>query len=107
MSQYKQDIKAFEAMLDTRMQSINFKGQKVRADLIKGAEHSTAEAAPVISDARATRCGDLTLVTYTLAMGQKVGFSTLPADPAPCMVVFQGSAEYAKVIATANTNKPK
>jgi hypothetical protein len=40
-------------------------------------------------------------------MGQKVGMETLPADPAPFMAVFQGTAASAKVIALANTNRPK
>jgi hypothetical protein len=30
-----------------------------------------------------------------------------PADPAPFMAVFQGTGDSAKVIAMANTNKPK
>jgi hypothetical protein len=40
-------------------------------------------------------------------MGQRMGFTTLPADPAPFLVVFRGTGDAAKVIATANTNKPK
>jgi len=36
-----------------------------------------------------------------------VGFPTIPADPAPFLAVFQGSGDGAKVIAIANTNKPK
>jgi hypothetical protein len=40
-------------------------------------------------------------------MGQKVGWATLPANPAPFLAVFQGSGDAAKVIALANTNKEK
>jgi hypothetical protein len=40
-------------------------------------------------------------------MGQSIAFNTLPADPAPFLTVFQGSGDSAKVIAIANTNKPK
>ena len=107
MAQFKKDEATFDAMLAEGMQSANFKGQKGRADLIKGADYAKSDVAPVITDVRASRCGDLTVVTCTLAMGQKIGFSTLPADPAPFMIVFQGAAANAKAIATANTNKPK
>ncbi len=106
-AQFKKDMKTFEAILANDMQSINFKGQKARADLIKGADNAKGDVAPVIADARATRCGDLTIVTCNLAMGQKVGFSTLPADPAPFLCVFQGPVESIRLIATTNTNKPK
>jgi hypothetical protein len=47
------------------------------------------------------------VVTCTLTMGQKIGWTKLPADPAPFMAVFQGTGDAAKVIAMANTNKPK
>ncbi len=105
-AQHAKDMPAFEAMLADGMQVVNFKGQKVRADIIKGAKAATTSA-PVVADARATRCGDLTIVTCNLSMSQKVAFSTLPADPAPFLAVFQGSGDSAKVIALANTNKPK
>ncbi len=105
-AQHTKDLPAFEAMLAEGMQVVNFKGQKVRADIIKGAKAATT-GAPTITDARTTRCGELTIVTCTLSMSQKVAFSTLPADPAPFMAVFQGTGGSAKVIAIANTNKPK
>ena len=47
------------------------------------------------------------MVTCTLTMGQKIGFTSLPADPAPFMAVFRGTGDAATVIAMANTNKPK
>jgi hypothetical protein len=40
-------------------------------------------------------------------MGQKIGWTTLPADPAPFLCVFAGEGDAAKVIAMANTNRPK
>jgi hypothetical protein len=93
-------------MLADGMQVINFKGQKVRKDIERGAQAATVDE-PKIVDARATRCGELTVVTCTLTMGQKIGFTTLPADPAPFMAVFRGTGDAAAVIAMANTNKPK
>ena len=106
MAQHKKDLPTFDAMLATGMQVVNFKGQKVRDDMIKGAKMATTEL-PVIADARATKCGDLLVVTCNLTMGQKVGWATLPANPAPFLAVFQGSGDVAKVIALANTNKEK
>ena len=106
MAQHKKDLPTFDAMLATGMQVVNFKGQKVRDDMIKGAMMATTEL-PVIADARATKCGDLLVVTCNLTMGQKVGWATLPANPAPFLAVFQGSGDAAKVIALANTNKEK
>ena len=106
MAQHKKDLPTFDAMLATGMQVVNFKGQKVRDDMIKGAKMATTEL-PVIADARATKCGDLLVVTCNLTMGQKVGWATLPANPAPFLAVFQGSGDAAKVIALANTNKEK
>jgi hypothetical protein len=105
-AQHRKDLKAFDAMLSDGMQVINFKGQKVRKDIERGAEAATIDE-PKVADARAARCGDLTVVTCTLTMGQKIGWTKLPADPAPFMAVFQGTGESAKVIAMANTNKPK
>ena len=106
MAQHKKDLPTFDAMLATGMQVVNFKGQKVRDDMIKGVKMATTEL-PVIADARATKCGDLLVVTCNLTMGQKVGWATLPANPAPFLAVFQGSGDAAKVIALANTNKEK
>ncbi|MBU3683602.1 MAG: nuclear transport factor 2 family protein [Phycisphaerales bacterium] len=105
-AQHRKDLKAFGGMLSDGMQVINFKGQKVRKDIERGAEAATIDE-PKVADARAARCGDLTVVTCTLTMGQKIGWTKLPADPAPFMAVFQGSGDSAKVIAMANTNKPK
>jgi hypothetical protein len=105
-AQHRKDLAAFGAMLSDGMQVINFKGQKVRKDIERGAEAATIDE-PKVADARAARCGDLTVVTCTLTMGQKIGWTKLPADPAPFMAVFQGTGESAKVIAMANTNKPK
>lgn len=105
-AQHRKDLKAFDAMLSDGMQVINFKGQKVRKDIERGAEAATIDE-PKVADARAARCGDLTVVTCTLTMGQKIGWTKLPADPAPFMAVFQGTGDSAKVIAMANTNKPK
>jgi hypothetical protein len=93
-------------MLVEGVQVVNFKGQKLRADMIKGAKYATCEA-PSIVDARATRTGAITVVTCNLSMAQKVGMESLPADPAPFMAVFQGMGASAKVIALANTNRPK
>lgn len=104
--QRNKDYKAFDAMMDDALQVINFKGQKLKADIAKGAEYATVSD-PVMSDARGTRCGTLTIVTCNLAMSQKIGFTSLPADPAPYLAVFQGSGDAAKAIALANTNKPK
>ncbi len=105
-AQQTKNMSAFDAMLADGMQVVNFKGQKVRADMVKGASMAKTQP-PVIADARTTRCGDLTIVTCNLTMGQSIGFTTLPADPAPFLAVFQGSGDAVKVIAIANTNKPK
>ena len=105
-AQHSKDLPTFDGMLAEGFQVVNFKGQKDRADMIRGAKMATTDA-PVIADARATQCGDLTIVTCTLTMGQKVGWDTLPADPAPFLAVFQGTGAGAKAVALANTNKPK
>lgn len=105
-TQHRKELPAFEAMLADGLQVVNFKGQKVRKDMVRGAEAATIDE-PKVADARAARCGDLTVVTCTLTMGQKIGWTKLPADPAPFMAVFQGTGDAAKVIAMANTNKPK
>jgi hypothetical protein len=36
-----------------------------------------------------------------------MGFTSLPADPAPFLAVFEGTGDGARVIALANTNKPR
>jgi hypothetical protein len=105
-AQRAKDLAPFDAMIAEGMQVVNFKGQKAKADIVKGASHATTTE-PVIADARATACGGLTVVTCTLSMGQKIGWTTLPADPAPFLCVFQGTGDGAKVVALANTNKPK
>ena len=105
-AQHARKLDVFGKMLADGMQVINFKGQKVRKDLEQGARAATIDE-PKISDARATRCGELTVVTCTLTMGQKIGFTSLPADPAPFLAVFRGTGDAAAVIAMANTNKPK
>jgi hypothetical protein len=105
-AQQAKDLKPFDDMMDPGMQVINFRGQKAKEDLVKGASRVKADA-PTLKDLRATRCGELTVVTCSLGMGQRMGFTTLPADPAPFLVVFRGTGDAAKVIATANTNKPK
>ncbi len=108
-AQSNQELAKFGAMLADGLQSVNFKGQKVRADLVKGAENAKTTQGPSFTDIRATRCGNLMVVTCVLTQGLKIGWSTLPADPAPLMVVFEcapGEVQ-SKVIATANTNKPK
>ncbi|MBU3727919.1 MAG: nuclear transport factor 2 family protein [Phycisphaerales bacterium] len=105
-AQHAKDMPTFEAMVADGMQVINFKGQKTGADIVKGASHATTDA-PTMDGTRATRCGDLTIVTCSLTMGQKVGWSTLPADPAPFLAVFRGTGDGATVIALANTNRPK
>lgn len=105
-AQHAKEMTAFEAMVADGMQVINFKGQKTGPDIIKGAANATTDA-PAMADTRTTRCGDLTIVTCNLTMGQKVGWSTLPADPAPFLAVFRGTGDSAKVIALANTNRPK
>jgi len=105
-AQHAKDMPAFEAMVAEGMQVINFKGQKTGADIIKGASHATTDS-PTMDGTRTTRCGDLTIVTCNLTMGQKIGWSTLPADPAPFLAVFRGTGDSAKVIALANTNRPK
>jgi hypothetical protein len=93
-------------MLADGMQVINFRGQKAKEDLVKGASRVKADAA-VLADVRATRCNELLVVTCNLTMGQKMGFTALPADPAPFLAVFHGTGDAVKVIAMANTNKPK
>lgn len=105
-AQRAKDLAPFDAMIAEGMQVVNFKGQKAKADIVKGASHATTTE-PVIADARATACGGLTVVTCTLTMGQKIGWTSLPADPAPFLCVFQGTGDGAKVVAMANTNKPK
>jgi hypothetical protein len=105
-AQHRKELDAFDAMLDESLQVVNFKGQKRKADIVKGAKSATT-GAPTIAEARATRCGDLTVVTCTLSMSQEVGWSTLPADPAPFLLVHRGTGDAAKVVAIANTNRPK
>lgn len=105
-AQRAKDLAPFDAMIAEGMQVVNFKGQKAKADIVKGASHATTTE-PVIADARATACGGLTVVTCTLTMGQKIGFTSLPADPAPFLCVFEGTGAGAKVVAMANTNRPK
>ncbi len=105
-AQRTKDLAPFDAMIAEGMQVVNFKGQKAKADIVKGASHATTTE-PVIADARATACGGLTVVTCTLTMGQKIGWTSLPADPAPFLCVFEGTGDGAKVVAMANTNKPK
>lgn len=105
-AQHRKELDAFDAMLDESLQVVNFKGQKRKADMVKGAKAATTSA-PTIADARATRCGDLTVVTCTLSMSQEIGWSTLPADPAPFLLVYRGTGDAAKAIAIANTNRPK
>jgi hypothetical protein len=100
------DLKAFDAMMADGLQVVNFRGQKAKSDLVEGASRVKADP-PKVADARATRCGGLTVVSCTLTMGQHMGFTTLPADPAPFLAVFAGSGDGAKVIAMANTNRPK
>jgi hypothetical protein len=105
-AQRAKDLAPFDAMIAEGMQVVNFKGQKAKADIVKGASLATTTE-PVIADARATACGGLTVVTCTLTMGQKIGFTSLPADPAPFLCVFEGTGAGAKVVAMANTNRPK
>lgn len=107
VAQVSKDFDKYDAMLAEGMQSVNFKGQKVRADLIKGAHYTKSPAPAAFTEVRATTCGGLTVVTCSMALAVSVGWSSLPADPAPFMVVFQGSGDAAKVIATVNTNQPK
>lgn len=104
--QRAKDLGPFDAMLADGMQVINFRGQKAKEDLVKGASRVKADAA-VLADVRATRCNELFVVTCNLTMGQKMGFTALPADPAPFLAVFHGTGDAVKVIAMANTNKPK
>ena len=104
--QRAKDLGPFDAMLSDGMQVINFRGQKAKEDLVKGASRVKADAA-VLADVRATRCNELLVVTCNLTMGQKMGFTALPADPAPFLAVFHGTGDAVKVIAMANTNKPK
>lgn len=104
--QRAKDLGPFDAMLADGMQVINFRGQKAKEDLVKGASRVKADAA-VLADVRATRCNEILVVTCTLTMGQKMGFTALPADPAPFLAVFHGTGDAVKVIAMANTNKPK
>jgi len=105
-AQRAKDLKPFEKMLAPGLQVVNFKGQKTRADLVQGASHATTEPAK-LNDVRTTRCGELTIVTCNLSMQQKIGFNTLPADPAPFLAVFSGTGDTATVIALGNTNRPK
>lgn len=105
-AQHRKDLAAFTAMLDDSMQVVNFKGQKRKADLETGAKSATT-GEPTVADARATRCGAITVVTCNLSMSQKVGWNTLPADPAPFLLVYSGTGGTAKVVAIGNTNRPK
>lgn len=104
--QHAKEMTAFDAMLDQGMQAANFRGCQPRSNIIRGAK-SAETTEPKMADLRGTRCGDLLVVTCTLTLGQKIGWTTLPADPAPFLAVFEGTGDAAKVIATANTNKPK
>lgn len=101
-AQHTKDLGTFDGMLAQGMQVVNFKGQKARDDIMQGAKRAST-GAPAIADARATQCGDLTVITCNLSMAQSIGFTKLPAAPAPFLAVFQGG----KVIALANTNRPE
>ncbi len=105
-AQHTKDMPKFEGMLAEGMQVVNFKGQKLRADIIQGAQRATT-GAPNIQDARATRCGALTIVSCNLGMSQKIVFTSLPDAPVPFLAVFTGTGADAKVIALANTNRPE
>lgn len=106
-AQTGKDYDRYGAMLAEGMQTVNFKGQKQRADLVKGVHYITSEAPAAFSDVRTTTCGPLTIVTCSMSLASSVARSNLPADPAPFMVVFQGTGDSAKVVATVNTNQPK
>lgn len=103
---HRKQISAFDAMLAEGTQSVNFRGCQPRKNLIRGAE-SAETMQPAMADVRGTRCGDLVVVTCTLSLGEKIGWTALPSDPAPFLIVFEGAGDAAKVIAIANTNKPK
>ncbi len=106
-TQQRKDIPAYEKWIDPHAQVVNFRGQIAAADLQKGVKAATS-GVPTLHDARTTRCGGLTVVTCNLSMSQDFGLGgKLPADPAPFLAVFSGTGDTAKVIALANTNKPR
>ena len=61
---------------------------------------------PRITDVRATRCGELTVVTCTLVMTQSLGSEHISADPTPFLLVFRGPVASAKVVAIARVHRP-
>ena len=106
-AQTSKNYDRYEAMLAEGMQTVNFKGQKQRADLVKGVRYMTSTAPAAFAEVRATTCGPLTVVTCSMSLAVSVARSALPADPAPFMAVFEGTGDSAKVVATVNTNQPK
>jgi hypothetical protein len=105
-AQRAKDLKAFDSMMSPDLQVVNFRGQKAKPDLVEGASKVKADE-PKVSAARASRCGKALVVTCNLSMGQRIGFTTLPADPAPFLAVFHDAGQSEQVIAIANTNRPR
>lgn len=105
-AQRAKDLKPFDSMMSPDLQVINFRGQKAKPDLVEGASKVKADD-PKVAAARASRCGKVLVVTCNLSMGQRIGFTSLPADPAPFLAVFHDAGQSQQVIAIANTNRPK
>lgn len=94
-----------EVMLEDGVQAVDFKGAKGRGELLASIRASTM-GVPRITDVRATRCGELTVVTCTLVMTQSLGSEHISADPTPFLLVFRGPVASAKVVAIARVHRP-
>lgn len=107
-AQFQKDWAAFDAMLSPGLQVVNFNGVHNLDRVRDGSRRAEITAAPSVTDARGTACGDCLIATCNLSLPQKVGvFSSLPADPAPFLAVFIRSGDAWQVAALASTNRPK
>lgn len=107
-AQYQKDWATFDAMLSPGLQVVNFNGVHNLDKIRDGSRRAEITAAPTVTDARGTACGDCLIATCNLSLPQKVGvFSSLPADPAPFLAVFVRSGDAWQVAGLANTNRPK
>lgn len=100
------DTKSFGEFVAPGAQALDFSGRKMRDDWVKGISTEVAEQAAV-SDARATRCGGVTVVSCTVAMARQFGATKIPAESAPMLVVFAGSKGAERVIAAADTGRAR
>lgn len=100
------DTKGFGELVAPGAQALDFSGRKPRERWVEGISSEVAEQA-LVSDARATTCGGVTVVTCTVAMARQFAALKIPAEPAPMLVVFSGSKGSERVIASADAGRPR